>query len=158
MHDCGLFLIMNLKTRIQDDMKTAMRAKDAERLGTIRMLLAAMKQKEVDDRVELDDPTIVSIIDKMIKQRRDAITQFEVGNRSDLAAKESAEIAVLEPYLPERLSQDALDGEIRAAIHEAGAKGPQDLGKVMGLLKSRLAGRADMGQASARAKALLGQA
>ncbi|WP_031403994.1 GatB/YqeY domain-containing protein [Thiomonas sp. FB-Cd] len=149
---------MNLKTRIQDDMKAAMRAKDAERLGTIRMLLAAMKQREVDERVELDDPAIVSIIDKMIKQRRDAITQFEAGNRSDLAAKEGAEIAVLEPYLPERLSEDALDGEIRAAIKDTGAKGPQELGKVMGILKSRLAGRADMAQASARAKALLGQA
>ena len=158
MHVCGLFLIMNLKTRIQDDMKAAMRAKDAERLGTIRMLLAAMKQREVDERVELDDPAIVSIIDKMIKQRRDAITQFEAGNRSDLAAKEGAEIAVLEPYLPERLSGDALDGEIRAAIIDTGAKGPQELGKVMGILKSRLAGRADMAQASARAKALLGQA
>ena len=157
MYACGLFLIMNLKTRIQDDMKAAMRAKHAERLGTIRMLLAAMKQKEIDERVELDDPAIVSIIDKMIKQRRDAITQFEVGNRSDLAAKEGAEIAVLEPYLPARLSGDALDGEIRATINEAGAKGPQDLGKVMGLLKSRLAGRADMAQASARAKALLSQ-
>jgi uncharacterized protein YqeY len=144
-----------LKIRITDDMKAAMRAKDSARLGTIRMLLAAMKQKEVDERIELDDAQVVAIIDKMIKQRRDAITQFEAGGRADLAANESAEIGVLEPYLPARLGEAELDAEIRAVIAEVGASGPQGLGKVMGPLKARLAGRADMGQASARAKALL---
>lgn len=146
---------MALKDRIQDDMKAAMRAKDADRLGTIRMLLAACKQKEVDERIELDDPAVVAIVDKMIKQRRDAIAQFTAGGREDLAARESAEIAALEPYLPERLGAEALDAEIRAVIAEVGAAGPQDLGRVMGPLKARLAGRADMGAASARAKALL---
>ncbi len=145
----------NLKTRIQDDMKAAMRAKDADRLGTIRMLMAAIKQKEVDERVELDDSSVVSILDKMIKQRRDAIVQFETGGRHDLADKERAEILVLELYLPARLTGEELDCEIRAVIAEVQAGTPQDLGKVMGPLKARLAGRADMGQASARAKALL---
>ena len=145
----------NLKTRVQDDMKAAMRAKDADRLGTIRMLMAAIKQKEVDERVELDDSSVVSILDKMIKQRRDAIVQFETGGRHDLADKERAEILVLELYLPARLTGEELDCEIRAVIAEVQAGTPQDLGKVMGPLKARLAGRADMGQASARAKALL---
>ena len=145
----------HLKTRVQDDMKAAMRAKDADRLGTIRMLMAAIKQKEVDERVELDDSGVVSIIDKMIKQRRDAIGQFEAGGRHDLAGKERAEILVLEPYLPVRLAGEELDREIQAVIAEVQARTPQDLGKVMGPLKARLAGRADMGQASARAKALL---
>ena len=145
----------NLKIRIQDDMKAAMRAKDADRLGTIRMLMAAMKQKEVDERVELDDASIVPIIDKMIKQRRDAIGQFEAGGRDDLAAKEKSEITVLEPYLPERLAGEDLDQEIRAVIAEVHANSPQDIGKVMGPLKARLAGRADIALASARVKALL---
>lgn len=147
--------MMNLKTRIQDDMKAAMRARDADRLGAIRMLLAAVKQKEVDERVELDDGALVAIIDKMIKQRRDSIKQFEAGARDDLAAKESAEISVLEPYLPARLSAAELEQEIRAVMAEVQARAPQDLGKLMGPLKARLAGRADMAQASARAKALL---
>ena len=144
-----------IKTRIQDDMKAAMRAKDSARLGTIRMLMAAIKQREVDERIELDDAAVIAVIDKMIKQRRDAITQFKTGGRDDLAANEAAEISALEPYLPARLSGDELDAEVRAVIAEVGAAGPQDLGRVMGPLKARLAGRADMGQASARAKALL---
>jgi uncharacterized protein YqeY len=146
---------MNHKTRIQDDMKAAMRARDADRLGTIRMLLAAVKQKEIDERVELDDAAVIAIIDKMIKQRRDSIKQFEAGGRDDLAAKERSEIAVLEPYLPARLSGAELDQEIRAVMAQVQASTPQDLGKLMGPLKARLAGRADMAQASARAKALL---
>ncbi len=132
-----------------------MRARDADRLGTIRMLLAAVKQKEVDERVELDDAAVVAIIDKMIKQRRESIKQFEAGGRDDLAAKERAEITVLEPYLPTRLSDAELDQEIRSVMAEVQASTPQDLGKLMGPLKARLAGRADMAQASARAKVLL---
>lgn len=150
--------MMNLKSRIQDDMKAAMRAKETDRLGTIRMLLAAIKQKEVDERVEPDDAAVVAILDKMIKQRRDSISQFEAGGREDLAAKERLEITVLQPYLPARLSGDALDQEIRAVMTEVGASAPQDLGKVMGPLKARLAGRADMAVASARVKALLNSA
>ncbi len=152
---CGLFAMMNLKTRIQDDMKTSMRGRESDRLGAIRMLLAAIKQKEVDERMELDDAAIVAILDKMIKQRHDSISQFEAGGREDLAAKERLEITVLQPYLPQRLSGDALDLEIRAVMNEVGALAPQDLGKVMGPLKKRLAGRADMAVASARVKALL---
>ncbi len=144
-----------LKQRINDDMKAAMRAKEVERLGTIRMLLAAIKQKEVDERVTLDDAAVAAIVDKMIKQRRDAIAQFAAGQRADLVAKEEAEIAVLAPYLPERLSGAALDAEIRAVMAEVGAATPADIGKVMGPLKARLAGRADMGAASARVKQLL---
>ncbi len=144
-----------LKTRIQDDMKAAMRAKDSARLGTIRMLLAAVKQREVDERIELDDAAVLAVIERMIKQRRDAITQFEAGGRADLAAAETAEIAVLEPYMPARLGGEELDAEIRGAIAELGLGAPQDLGKLMPALKTRLAGRADMGQVSARAKALL---
>jgi uncharacterized protein len=144
-----------LKDRITEDMKTAMRAKEAERLGTIRLLLAAMKQKEVDERVTLDDAAVVSIIDKMIKQRKDSITQFRAGAREDLAVKEEAELAVLEPYLPARLSGEALDAEIKALLAELGASSPADMGKVMGPLKARLAGKADMGAASARVKVLL---
>ncbi|MDE2478353.1 MAG: GatB/YqeY domain-containing protein [Betaproteobacteria bacterium] len=144
-----------LKTRIQDDMKAAMRAKDTARLGTVRMLLAAVKQREVDERIELDDAAVLAVIERMIKQRRDAITQFEAGGRADLAATETAEIGVLEPYLPARLGGEELDAEIRAAIAELGLGAPQDLGKLMPVLKPRLAGRADMAQVSARAKALL---
>ena len=144
-----------LKTRIQDDMKAAMRAKDTARLGTVRMLLAAVKQREVDERIELNDAAVLAVIERMIKQRRDAITQFEAGGRADLAAAETAEIGVLEPYLPARLGGEELDAEIRAAIAELGLGAPQDLGKLMPVLKPRLAGRADMAQVSARAKALL---
>ena len=144
-----------LKNRIQEDMKAAMRARDSARLGTIRLLLAAIKQREVDERVQLDDAAVVAVIERMIKQRRDSISQFESGGRADLAANEAAEIAALEPYMPARLDAAQLDAEIRAAIAELGLGAPQDLGKLMPVLKARLAGRADMAQASARAKALL---
>ena len=146
---------MTIKDRIQDDMKAAMRAKDAPLLGTIRLAMAAMKQKEVDERVVLDDAAIVAIIDKMIKQRRDAIAQFATAGRQDLVDRETAEIGVLERYLPQRLDADAIDAEIRTLMVQTGAKGPQDLGKLMGPLKTQLAGRADMALAAARAKALL---
>ena len=146
---------MTLTAQIQDDMKTAMRAKDSARLGTIRLLMAAIKQKEVDERVSLDDTGVIAVIDKMVKQRRDAIAQFAPAGRQDLADKEAAEIAVLETYLPARLDAEAIDAEIRAVVAETGASGPADLGKLMGPLKARLAGRADMGAAAARAKALL---
>jgi hypothetical protein len=144
-----------LKDRITEDMKTAMRAKDSERLATIRLLLAAIKQKEVDERITLDDAAVIGVLDKMIKQRKDSITAFRAGAREDLAVKEEAEVAVLQPYLPARLSGEALDAEIKALIAEVSATGPQDMGKIMGPLKARLAGKADMGEASARVKALL---
>lgn len=146
---------MTIKDRIQDDMKAAMRARDAATLGTIRLLMAAIKQKEVDERVVLDDAGIVGVVDKMIKQRRDAITQYAPAGRQDLADKEAAEITVLEGYLPARLDAAAIDAEIREVMAQTGAAGPQDLGKLMGPLKARLAGRADMALAAARAKALL---
>jgi uncharacterized protein YqeY len=146
---------MSLKERITEDMKNAMRAKEAERLGTIRMLLAAMKQKEVDERVELDDAMIVSIIDKLIKQRKDAAQQYEAGGRADLADKEKSEMAVLEVYLPKRLSADEVKAAVVAIVAELGAAGPGDMGKVMGVVKQRLAGQADMGQVSAAVKAAL---
>ena len=146
---------MSLKQRISDDMKAAMRAKEADRLGTIRMLLAAMKQKEVDERIELDDAMVVSIVDKLIKQRKDAAQQYEAGNRQDLADKEKAEIAVLEVYLPQRLSAEEVAAAVRAIVTELGAAGPGDMGKVMGVVKQRLAGQADMGQVSAAVKAAL---
>jgi uncharacterized protein len=146
---------MSIKEQITEDMKTAMRAKDTARLGTIRLILSACKQREVDERITLDDAAVIAIIDKMIKQRKDSIEQFTKGARMDLVAVEAAELAVLEPYLPARLSGDALDAEIRAVIAAAGAAGPADMGKVMGPLKARLAGKADMALASARVKALL---
>jgi len=146
---------MTIKDRIQEDMKAAMRAKDTAVLGAIRLLLAAIKQKEVDERISLDDAGVVGIIDKMVKQRRDAIAQFAPAGRQDLVEKETAEIAVLERYLPTRLSADAIDAEIRALMAETGASSPQDLGKLMGPVKSRLAGRADMALVAARAKLLL---
>jgi uncharacterized protein YqeY len=145
----------SLKDRITEDMKSAMRAKDAERLGTIRMLLAATKQKEVDERIELDDAMVVAIVDKLIKQRNDAAQQYEAGNRMDLADKERSEIVVLEGYLPQRLSADEVAAEVRAIVAELGASGPGDMGKVMGAVKQRLAGKADMGQVSAAVKAAL---
>jgi uncharacterized protein len=146
---------MSIKEQITEDMKTAMRAKDTARLGTIRLILSACKQREVDERITLDDAAVIAIIDKMIKQRKDSIEQFTKGARMDLVAVEAAELAVLEPYLPARLVGDALDAEIRAVIAAAGAAGPADMGKVMGPLKARLAGKADMALASARVKALL---
>jgi len=136
-------------------MKIAMRAKDAPRLSTIRMLLAAIKQREVDERIELTDADVLAIIDKMMKQRRDSIAQFEAGKRDDLAAAERAEIAVLEGYMPARLSDAEIDALIGDAIAASGASGLAAMGKVMTLLKPKLAGRADMGAVSARIKAKL---
>jgi hypothetical protein len=144
-----------LKTRITDDMKAAMRARESARLGTIRLLLAAIKQREVDERKELSDAEIVGVIDKMVKQRKDSITQFEAGNRTDLADAERAEMAILETYLPQRLSEAEIDAAIDAAIASTGANGPAGMGKVMGILKSELAGRADLGAVSARVKSRL---
>jgi uncharacterized protein YqeY len=146
---------MSLKDQINDDMKAAMRAKDSERLGTIRLLLAAMKQKEVDERVTLDDAAVVSIIDKLIKQRKDSVAAYLQAARQDLADKESAEIKVLEAYLPQRLSAEEVAAEVKAIVAELGAKGPGDMGKVMGAVKTRLAGKAEMGQVSAAVKAAL---
>ena len=146
---------MSLKERITDDMKTAMRAKDSERLGTIRLLQSAMKQKEVDERIELDDVAIVAIVDKMIKQRKDSIAAFEQAARQDLVDKEKAELAVLSAYLPERLSAQELSDAVLAIVKELGASGPGDMGKVMGAVKTRLAGKADMGAVSAAVKAAL---
>ena len=146
---------MNLKTQITEDMKNAMRAKDMERLGTIRLLTAAMKQKEVDERIELDDTAVIAVIDKMVKQRKDSITAFEQGGRADLAAKEAAELTVLQAYLPARLSAEEVAAEVKAIVAELGARGPGDMGKVMGAVKARLAGKADMGQVSAAVKAAL---
>ena len=147
---------MSLKARITDDMKTAMRAKDAARLGTIRLLLAAMKQKEVDERVELADAEIVVIIDKMIKQRRDSIAQFEKGARQDLADQEKFELGILQSYMPQALSDAEIDAEIAAAMQATGAKVMADMGKVMAVLKPKLAGRADMAKVSTQIKAKLG--
>ena len=136
-------------------MKTAMRAKDSARLSTVRLLLAAMKQREVDERIELTDPDVVSIIEKMIKQRRESIAQFEKASRQDLADKEKAEIEVLSAYLPQRLSDAEIQKEINSVISESGASGAKDMGKVMAALKGRLAGRADMGKVSGLVKAKL---
>ena len=146
---------MSLKARITDDMKTAMRAKDTARLGTIRLLLAAIKQKEVDERIELDDAAASSIVEKLIKQRKDSISQFQAAGRDDLVTAEQAELAVLQAYLPEQLSAAEVEAAVAAAIAESGASSAKDMGKVMGLLKPRLAGRADMGQVSALIKARL---
>lgn len=146
---------MTLKERITEDMKAAMRARETERLGAIRMLTAAIKQKEVDERVELDDAAVVGIVDKLLKQRKDSIEAFEKAGRQDLADKEQAEARVLQAYLPARLSADEIAAEIKAIVAETGAKGPGDMGKVMGAAKSRLAGKADMGQVSAAVKAAL---
>jgi len=146
---------MSLKERITEDMKTAMRAKDSERLGTIRLLQSAMKQKEVDERIELDDAAIVAIVDKMIKQRKDSIAAFEQAARQDLVDKEKTELAVLSAYLPERLSAQELADAVQAIVTELGATGPGDMGKVMGAVKTRLAGKADMGAVSAAVKAAL---
>ena len=146
---------MSLKARITDDMKAAMRAREAARLGTIRLLLAAIKQKEVDERIELDDAQVSSIVEKLIKQRKDSIAQFQAAGRDDLVAAEQTELVVLQDYLPEQLSAAEVEAEVAAAIAESGAASAKDMGKVMGLLKSRLAGRADMGRVSALIKARL---
>jgi hypothetical protein len=146
---------MSLKSQVVEDMKTAMRAKDAARLSTIRMLLAAIKQREVDERIELTDADVLTIIDKMIKQRRDSITQFEAGKREDLAAIERAEVEQLATYMPARLADAEIDALIADAIASTGASGMAGMGKVMAVLKPKLAGRADMGAVSARIKAKL---
>jgi uncharacterized protein YqeY len=146
---------MSLKLRVTDDMKSAMRAKDSARLGTIRLLLAAIKQKEVDERIELDDAAVSSIVEKLIKQRKDSISQFQAAGRDDLVAAEQAELVVLQAYLPEQLSAAEVEAAVVAAIAESGAASAKDMGKVMGVLKSRLAGRADMGQVSALIKTRL---
>ena len=146
---------MSLKDQITEDMKTAMRAKDTGRLGTIRLLQAAMKQKEVDERVTLDDTAVVAIVDKLIKQRKDSIEAFAKAGRQDLVDKEAAEMSVLQAYLPARLSADEIAAEVQAIVAELGAAGPGDMGKVMGAAKQRLAGKADMGAVSAAVKAAL---
>ena len=146
---------MSLKAQITEDMKTAMRAKDSARLGTIRLLQAAMKQKEVDERVELDDAAVIAIVDKLIKQRKDSITAFETASRQDLADVEKAEIEVLKVYLPQRMSEAEITAAVQAIVAEVGAAGPGDMGKVMGAVKSQLAGKADMGLVSAAVKAAL---
>jgi len=146
---------VTLKDRITEDMKTAMRAKQAERLGTIRLLLAAIKQKEVDERIVLDDAQVVGVIDKLVKQRKDSIAAFAQAGRTDLVDKETAEMAVLEAYLPQRLSADEVTAEVRRIVTELGAAGPGDMGKVMGAVKAQLAGKADIGMVSAAVKAAL---
>jgi uncharacterized protein YqeY len=146
---------VSLKARITEDMKAAMRAKDADRLTTIRMLLAACKQREVDERIELDDAAVIGLVDKLIKQRKDSVAAFEQGGRADLVAKESAEIKVLEAYLPQRLSADEVAAAVAAIVTALGASGPGDMGKVMGAAKAQLAGKADMGSVSAAVKQAL---
>jgi len=146
---------MTLKDRITDDMKTAMRAKEAPRLLTIRGLLAAIKQREVDERIVLDDAAVVAIVDKLVKQRKDSIEQFTAGGRQDLVDKEKAELQVLESYLPARLGADAIAAEVAALVAETGASGAADMGKVMAAAKARFAGRAEMGLVSAAVKAAL---
>jgi uncharacterized protein YqeY len=146
---------MSLKDRINEDMKGAMRARETERLGTIRLLLAAIKQREVDERIVLDDTAITAVIDKMIKQRKDSISQFESAGRTDLVEKESAELTILSAYMPEQMSDAEIAAEVQAAVAQTGAAGPQDMGKVMGVLKPKLAGRADMTAVSGLVKAAL---
>ncbi|HET7033889.1 MAG TPA: GatB/YqeY domain-containing protein [Casimicrobiaceae bacterium] len=146
---------MSLKAKITEDMKAAMRAKETARLSTIRMLLAAIKQREIDERIELTDADVLSIIDKMIKQRRDSIAQFEAGKREDLAAAERAEVAVLGAYLPQQLSESEIDAAISEAIAATGAAGPAGIGKVMAVVKPKLAGRADMAIVASRIKVKL---
>lgn len=146
---------MSLKVRISDDMKAAMKARESERLATIRLLMAAMKQKEVDERIELDDAAIITVIDKMLKQRRDSVTQYEAAGRQDLADKEKFEMDVLSGYLPEPLTDAELDAMIADAIASTGAASMQDMGKVMGVVRPLMAGRADMAAVSTRIKAAL---
>jgi uncharacterized protein YqeY len=146
---------MSLKVQLTDDMKAAMRAKESERLATIRLILADIKRKEVDERIELDDAQVTAVVEKMIKQRKDSITQFEAGGRQDLADIEKAELAVLAAYMPAGLSDEEVSAEVTAAIAASGAAGPQDMGKVMGILKPKLAGRADMTAVSAQVKKAL---
>ena len=146
---------MSLKTKITDDMKAAMKAREAERLSAIRLMLAAIKQIEVDERKDLSDPEVISVIERMIKQRRDSIAQFQAAGRKDLVDKESFELDLLSSYLPKQLSDDEIASEITAVLAQTGAQGPSSMGKVMGLLKGKLAGRADMAKVSALVKAKL---
>ena len=146
---------MSLKDQITEDMKNAMRAKETARLGTIRLLLAAIKQREVDDRIVLDDAAIIATIEKMIKQRKDSISQFEKAQRDDLVAVESAEMVILQAYLPVQMSDAEVAAAVAAAVASTGAAGPQDMGKVIGILKGQLAGKADMGKVSSLVKAAL---
>ena len=146
---------MTLKEQITEDLKTAMRAKDSERLGTIRLLLAACKQREVDERIVLDDAAVVGLVDKLIKQRKDSVAAYVQAQRQDLADKESAEIKVLEGYLPQRMGADEIALAVRAIVIELGATGPGDIGIVMGAVKTQLAGKAEMGLVSAAVKAAL---
>ncbi|MEB0137636.1 MULTISPECIES: GatB/YqeY domain-containing protein [unclassified Undibacterium] len=146
---------MSLKEQITEDMKAAMRAKEAVKLGTIRLLTAAMKQREVDERIELDDAMVLAIIEKMIKQRKDSIQQFEAGARQDLADIEKAELLVLSAYMPAALSDEEVAAAVTAAVAQTGAAGPQDMRKVIDVLKTQLAGRADMGKVSGLVKAAL---
>ena len=146
---------MSLKARITDDMKTAMKAKEAAKLSAIRLLLAALKQKEVDERVELDDNAVIAIIEKLTKQRKDSVTQYEAAGRQELADAEKFEIAVLGAYLPEKMSTEETNAIVVAAVAETGAKGPADMGKLMAVLKPRLAGKADMAEVSKLVKAAL---
>jgi uncharacterized protein YqeY len=146
---------MSLKDQITDDMKAAMRAKDSGRLATVRLILAEIKRKEVDERIELNDAQVLAVVEKMIKQRKDSITQFEAGGRQDLADIEKAELVVLSAYMPAGLSDAEVEAEVKAAVAASGAAGPQDMGKVMAILKPKLAGRADMTAVSAHVKKAL---
>ncbi|ODU48117.1 GatB/YqeY domain-containing protein [uncultured Aquimonas sp.] len=147
---------MSLKQRLTDDMKAAMKGGDKERLAVIRLVNAAIKQREVDERIQLDDTQVLSVLEKMIKQRRDSVSQYEAANREDLAAIERFEISVIQDYMPQALSEAEIDALIEAAIAETGAASGRDMGKVVGVLKPKVAGRADMGAVSARIKARLG--
>ncbi|HSM99536.1 MAG TPA: GatB/YqeY domain-containing protein [Rudaea sp.] len=146
---------MSLKAKLTDDMKAAMKGGDKERLGTIRLVNAAIKQREVDERIVLDDTQVLAVLEKMLKQRRDSITQFEAAGRTDLADKEKAEVAVIQAYMPAQMTPAEVDAAIAAAIAEAGATGPKDMGKVMGLVKAKVSGRTDMGKLSELVKAKL---
>lgn len=146
---------MTLKDQITEDMKNAMRAKEVARLGTIRLLLAAIKQREVDERILMDDAGVIATIEKMIKQRKDSITQFEKAGRDDLVAVEAAEMAILQTYMPAQMSDAEVQAAVNAAVVATGAVGPQDMGKVIGMLKGQLAGKADMGKVSGLVKAAL---
>lgn len=147
---------MNLKERISEDMKSAMKARETERLAAIRLILAALKQKEVDERIELSDTDVVVILERMLKQRKDSISQFEAAGRNDLAEKEKFEVSILQGYMPQALTEEEVTAIVASAISESGASGVKDMGKVMGLVKPKVAGRADMGQISALIKAKLG--
>ncbi len=147
---------MSLKARINEDMKNAMRAKEALRLSTLRLLLAAIKQREVDERIELDDAQVVAVIEKMLKQRKDSVTQYQAAGRQDLVDQESGEMVVLQGYMPEQMGEDEIRAVVAAAVAQSGAAGVKDMGKVMGLVKPQVAGKADMGQVSALIKQALG--